>query len=37
MVLSMSPDHPVALPPLVLETVPTYHAFTNEIELAYFY
>ena len=37
MVLSMSPEHPVVLPPLVLELVPTYHVFTNEIELAYFY
>lgn len=37
MVICISPDEAVTLPKIVLEAVPTYHVFTNEVELAYFY
>ena len=37
MVVSISPEDVVTLPRLALEAVPTYHVFTNQVELAYSY
>ncbi len=37
MVVCISPEDAVALPPIVLQAVPGYHVLTHEVELAYFY
>ena len=35
-IISISPEDPVLLPPIVLQAQPDYHVFTREVEMAYF-